>query len=313
MGGGMMGGGMMVMEDSGPQYNFRVVLGSDQYALCNNFEIARGRDISRLDVDDYKTVCVLGSGAASYFFDLADPVGKDIIVDGVPFTVVGVYAQKDFMQPKEWSMDNVILFPYTAPRALGKNDTDLSSMVIRASNPGNIDIVTTKVTGFLAGLLGDPNNPNSTMRGEYWVYSSSNWQNQYKEAMLMMTLVLGGIAGISLLVGGIGIMNIMLVTVTERTKEIGVRRAIGARRKSIVTQFLIEAGVICGVGGVIGISLGTLITVVASQLMIKEMLLPSPVVTLGAALFSVSLGIIFGLYPAIKAAGLQPVVALRAE
>ena len=130
-----------------------------------------------------------------------------------------------------------------------------------------------------------------------------------------MSLVLGGIAAISLIVGGIGIMNIMLVTVTERTKEIGIRRAIGAERKSIVAQFLIEAGMICGIGGIIGAVLGTMLTLLGGKFILKftAPLWPTATITLGALVFSVALGIIFGMYPAIKASGLQPVEALRAE
>jgi putative ABC transport system permease protein len=129
----------------------------------------------------------------------------------------------------------------------------------------------------------------------------------------MMSLVLGGIAGISLLVGGIGIMNIMLVTVRERTREIGIRKAIGGTRKTILIQFLIEAAVICGTGGIFGIMLGYLGTVVAGKLILDILLLPSAAMTIGAFCFSVVLGISFGMYPAVKASGLQPVEALRAE
>ena len=129
----------------------------------------------------------------------------------------------------------------------------------------------------------------------------------------MMSLVLGGIAAISLLVGGIGIMNIMLVTVTERTREIGIRRAIGAERKSIVAQFLIEAGMICGIGGIIGVIFGTMLSLAGGKLLMQMIIWPSVPITLGALVFSVALGIIFGMYPAVKASGLQPVEALRAE
>ena len=129
----------------------------------------------------------------------------------------------------------------------------------------------------------------------------------------MQSLVLGAIAGISLLVGGIGIMNIMLVTVTERTREIGIRKAIGAERRSIVIQFLIEAAVICGIGGIIGIALGCIGTLIAGKFMLDMILWPSAFITIGAFAFSVILGILFGLYPAIKASGLQPVDALRAD
>jgi putative ABC transport system permease protein len=129
----------------------------------------------------------------------------------------------------------------------------------------------------------------------------------------MMSLVLGGIAGISLLVGGIGIMNIMLVTVRERTREIGIRKAIGGSRRSILIQFLIEAGVICGTGGILGILLGFLGTLVAGKLIFDLILMPSMPLSIGAVAFSVVLGITFGMYPAVKASALQPVEALRAE
>ncbi|MBS5547667.1 MAG: FtsX-like permease family protein, partial [Oscillospiraceae bacterium] len=115
------------------------------------------------------------------------------------------------------------------------------------------------------------------------------------------------------LVGGIGIMNIMLVTVTERTREIGIRKAIGAERRSIIVQFLIEAAMICGIGGLFGIVVGYIGTLIVGKLSFNMILIPSPGVTLGAAAISVALGIIFGMYPAIKASGLQPVVALRAD
>jgi putative ABC transport system permease protein len=129
----------------------------------------------------------------------------------------------------------------------------------------------------------------------------------------MMSLVLGGIAGISLLVGGIGIMNIMLVTVRERTREIGIRKAIGGSRRSILIQFLIEASVICGTGGILGILLGLLGTLVAGKLIFNLILLPDVPLSIGAVVFSVVLGITFGMYPAVKASALQPVEALRAE
>ena len=130
----------------------------------------------------------------------------------------------------------------------------------------------------------------------------------------MRTMVMGGIAAISLLVGGIGIMNIMLVTVTERTREIGIRKAIGAERTSIITQFLIEAAVICGIGGVLGILIGCMGSLIAGKFLLNGMILwPDQGIVLGAFLFSVVLGVIFGMYPAIKASGLQPVEALRAD
>ena len=139
------------------------------------------------------------------------------------------------------------------------------------------------------------------------------WQDYQNQQLTMISLVLGGIAAISLLVGGIGIMNIMLVTVTERTREIGIRKAIGAERRSIITQFLIEAAMICGIGGIFGIIVGYLGTMIVGKLSFETILIPSAGITVGAFFISVALGILFGMYPAIKASALQPVEALRAE
>ena len=281
-----------------------IYLGSDQYALCNNFQIERGRDLSYLDIQKENRVCVLGASAAKAFFDAADPVGKEITIAGASFSVVGTYAQKDFMN-QGYSLDNVIVIPYTAQRYLTEF-SDLSEFTVKVKDSASINPVITLLNGQFSGW-------EQTGRGYFRCYSDQSWQDQSNQQALMMSLVLGAIAGISLLVGGIGIMNIMLVTVTERTREIGIRRAIGAERKSIVIQFLIEAAMICGIGGIIGIAIGFLGTAVASKLIVKMVLLPSPLITIFAFLFSVVLGILFGMFPAIKASKLQPVVALRAE
>ena len=168
---------------------------------------------------------------------------------------------------------------------------------------------TTKAVSLLQGYLDSLLGPN-----EGNVSTPNTWQEQSEEQDKMQQRFLGGIAAISLAVGGIGIMNIMLVTVTERTREIGIRKAIGAERRSIIAQFLIEAAVICSIGGIIGIAIGYVGTLIAGKLLLDGMiLLPSIPITIGAFLFSVVLGILFGMYPAVKASGLQPVVALRAE
>ena len=285
-------------------YPPEIYLGSDQYSLCNNFQIDKGRDLSYLDVKKYSAVCVLGAAAAKNFFDAADPIGKELTIAGANFTVVGIYAQKDFMN-QGYSLDNVIVIPYTSQRYLTEY-SDLSDITVKVKDSASINRV-------IALLNGNFDNWNQSGRGSFWCYSDQSWQDQSNQQALMMSLVLGAIAGISLLVGGIGIMNIMLVTVTERTREIGIRRAIGAERKWIVIQFLIEAGVICGIGGIIGIAIGFLGTAIASKLIVQSVLLPSPVITILAFLFSVALGVLFGMFPAIKASKLQPVVALRAE
>ena len=287
-----------------------VKLGSDQYGVCNNYQLAGGREMSYLDIEKTNAVCVLGAGAKEALFDYTDPVGETITINGQPFLVVGWYEPMDL----EWSkyMDNIIVLPYTFNRTLNNNNT-INSYVVKAKSASATIEAMTKLDAYLAGLF-PKNEQGWSENGDYYVRSDNSWAQNMQSQSLMQSLVLGAIAGISLLVGGIGIMNIMLVTVTERTREIGIRKAIGAERKSIITQFLIEAAVICSIGGIIGIGLGCVGTLIAGKLLLDEaMMLPGAFITVGAFLFSVVLGIIFGMYPAIKASGLQPVVALRAD
>ena len=281
-----------------------IYYGSDQYSVCNNLTLAKGRDLAYLDMQNYNQVCVIGAQAAKIFFGTVDPVGKEVKINGNKFTVVGVYAPRgEEGENRINQMDNIFVIPYTMTRLLG-GSVDQYTVKVRSSE--DMTEVTSRLGGFLKGLI-----PQGT--GGYDVYNEGQWQQYQNETMNTISMVLGGIAAISLLVGGIGIMNIMLVTVTERTREIGIRRAIGAQRASIVTQFLIEAGMLCGMGGVVGIAVGTGGSVVVSRLMYKMTIYPPVWVGLAAFALSVALGVLFGSYPAIKASKLQPVEALRAE
>ena len=287
------------MEYGSPQ----VYLGSDQYSVCNNFTIEKGRDISYLDVQNYNQVIVLGDRVSQFLFPYRDPIGETVNIDGHKFEVIGVYAAKD--PDSSWSMDNMAVVPYSLNRLLNKTTTFDSFIVKAVSKEATTEAITMLDT-FLSGLI-------DTESGYYSVYSQNEWMESGQSQTDMRSLVVGGIAGISLLVGGIGIMNIMLVTVTERTREIGIRMAIGASRASIILQFLIEAAVICAVGGIIGLAVSVLGTLVAGKLIMDIVLTPSVGMTIGAVAFSVVLGIVFGLYPAVKASSLQPVEALRAD
>ena len=281
-----------------------IYFGSDQYSACSNLTLAKGRDLAYLDMQNYNQVCVIGAEAAKIFFGTVDPVGKEVKINGNKFTVVGVYAPRGEEGENSINqMDNIFVIPYTMTRLLG-GSVDQYTVKVRSSE--DMTEVTSRLGGFLKGLI-----PQGT--GGYDVYNEGQWQQYQNETMNTISMVLGGIAAISLLVGGIGIMNIMLVTVTERTREIGIRRAIGAQRASIVTQFLIEAGMLCGMGGVVGIAVGTAGSVVVSRLMYQMTVYPPVWVGLAAFALSVALGVLFGSYPAIKASKLQPVDALRAE
>ena len=281
-----------------------IYFGSDQYSACSNLTLAKGRDLAYLDMQNYNQVCVIGAEAAKIFFGTVDPVGKEVKINGNKFTVVGVYTPRGEEGENSINqMDNIFVIPYTMTRLLG-GSVDQYTVKVRSSE--DMTEVTSRLGGFLKGLI-----PQGT--GGYDVYNEGQWQQYQNETMNTISMVLGGIAAISLLVGGIGIMNIMLVTVTERTREIGIRRAIGAQRASIVTQFLIEAGMLCGMGGVVGIAVGTAGSVVVSRLMYQMTVYPPVWVGLAAFALSVALGVLFGSYPAIKASKLQPVEALRAE
>ncbi len=287
-----------------------VKLGSDQYGVCNNYNLAGGRELSYLDIEKTNPVCVLGSGAKNALFDFTDPVGETITLNGQPFLVVGWYESMDVQYWPE--IDNVIVLPYTFNRSMNNNNS-FNGYVVKAKSASATVEAMTRLDAFLGGLF-PKNEMGYSDKGDYYVQSNNSYADDMKNQSNMQALVLGAIAGISLLVGGIGIMNIMLVTVTERTREIGIRKAIGAERKSIIAQFLIEAAVICSIGGVIGIGIGYVGTLVAGKLLLGDpMMLPTTFITVGAFVFSVVLGVIFGMYPAVKASGLQPVVALRAD
>ena len=321
-GGGMIGmvvgPGISVSPGMGGQNEYpEIRLGNDYFGVCNGFTIAKGREFSYLELENMSQVCVLGAATAEYLFGLTDPIDKTISINGRPFRVIGVYKSKgadvdlgtneesQWMEESIKRQDRLVVLPYTMTRYFNNNEP-INDYIVKAKTSSDVKNITTSLNGYLSGII-DTNN------GSFYVDNPQAWQEQNNEANELQQRFLGGVAAISLLVGGIGIMNIMLVTVTERTREIGIRKAIGAERRSIITQFLIEAAMICGIGGIFGIIVGYLGTLIVGKLSFGTILLPSAEITVGAFVISVILGIIFGMYPAIKASGLQPVEALRAD
>jgi putative ABC transport system permease protein len=280
-----------------------ISLGSEQFSVCSNFEIEEGRDLAYMDIENKNHVCVIGSYVAETLFGYNDPVGETLYYNSIPLEVVGIYYEKD--GSAESSMDDMIVMPYTlSGEVLGT--VTVSGYTVKAADATVMDALYNRLNMFLTTEIDDYTG-TFTLKNENTELEASN------EEAASIGLVLGAVASIALLVGGIGIMNIMLVTVTERTREIGIRKAIGANRRAIITQFLIESGVLSALGGLIGIVLGFIITIIVGKAMYDMILIPNTFMVLGSFLFSIGIGIGFGLYPAIKASGLQPVVALRAD
>jgi putative ABC transport system permease protein len=280
-----------------------ITFGNQQFSACSNYILNEGRDLAYMDIINKNKVCVIGSYVAETMFGYDDPVGQTIYFNSVPLQVVGIYYEKD--GSAESSMDDMIVMPYTLnAEVLGS--VTVSSYTVKASDATVMDRLYNELDLFLSAEIDD-------YTGTYTLKNENTELEASDEEAASIGLVLGAVASIALLVGGIGIMNIMLVTVTERTREIGIRKAIGANRRAIITQFLIESGVLSALGGIIGIVLGFIITIIVGKAMYDMILVPNTLMVIGSFVFSIGIGVGFGLYPAIKASGLQPVVALRAD
>lgn len=285
----------------------RIKYGSTDFDICNNMTLEMGRTISYPDIKNRVRVCVIGSYVKDAFFGLENPIGKSIKIQGYNFTVVGVYESKyaDSDMPLEslqWTDDNQIVVPYTLQRELSGNQT-INQFVVKGKDSQSVQTAISEIKDFLS--------PYFSNEWEYSVYSSNEWMHEIDQTQTMLTLIVAGIASISLLVGGIGIMNIMLVSVTERTREIGIRMAIGARQRDIIWQFLIEAATVSAFGGILGIALGSIGSILLSAATLQKVYLPNITIVIIAFTFSAALGMFFGYYPARKAAKMPPVEALR--
>ncbi len=305
--------------------------GNEQFAASQGFEIDRGRDISYMDVERANPVVVIGHLVAQQLFSYQEPIGEEIYIQGLPFTVVGVFRQRE--TPSSWgneqdyytySEDNMILIPHTTSRYINPSLV-INQYIIKVTDPDTAFELVDLVKDFLSTMITavdyntmtqaeiDDFYRNNQQTGWYDVYAQFQYLEDMTEAENAQTRTLSLIAAISLVVGGIGIMNIMLVTVTERTREIGVRKAIGAPRRTIVTQFLIEATVLSGSGGILGVLVGFVVTLYWGKIQYGIIAAPDLPITAIAFGGSLLMGILFGIYPAFKAASLQPVDALRTE
>lgn len=287
--------------------NTQVIGVFPQYTQVHKISIASGIFISNRDIDAMAKVAVLGPQVVSDLFgENSDPIGKTVKTRGQTLTVIGVTAAKGgsgFNNP-----DDAIYTPLTTAQKQLFGENFLTSIAIEAKNPEVMTEVQNGVGYFLLSRhkLKDPS------QADFMIFSQNDILDTVSSVTNTFTMLLGGIAAISLLVGGIGIMNIMLVTVTERTREIGLRKALGAKKKIIITQFLVEAITLTLVGGLIGMAGGIATSLGFSKLLNIPFTI-SPGAVILALTVSGGIGILFGWYPAQKAAGLQPIEALRYE
>jgi putative ABC transport system permease protein len=266
-----------------------------------NMTIGEGRFIADLDVDYRGKVAVLGSDIAEQLYGFTDPVGKDIDIKGNTYEVIGVLKSQGSSMGN--NTDDMVIIPSTT--AIGLAETrNVQNVYIKSSNNSNVDLVTNEVNQYLTSFFKSTDNSNRVMSQKQLLDTMSSITST-------MTYLLGGIAAISLIVGGIGVMNVMLVSVSERTKEIGIRKALGGSRKDILIQFLIEALVLSSLGGAAGVLFGLAIGWVVTAFGMS-MAFSIPIVIIAFS-FSLAVGIIFGMFPAYKASKLKPIDALRFE
>ncbi len=271
-----------------------------------NADLRDGRLFTDFDDLHRRDVAVIGNDVVTRFFEGEDPIGKVIQVDGHPFEVIGALTKRKAF-PGNFSGDAIIYIPYFTFRKLYPLAKE--NVITAVARPGKVDQAKDEITALLRRLRGDkPSAPDS-----FGISTAESIINQFREIMGMVAIVTVAISSIGLLVGGIGVMNIMLVSVTERTREIGVRKAIGARRSDITWQFLLEAMTLTGTGGVLGILLGMFLSYLIRTLVpVLPSTVPLWAIILGFAA-SVSIGLFFGMWPAMKASRLDPIVALRHE
>ena len=280
---------------------------SSNFQDVNNWTMAEGRFISSKNVENRERVAVVGQTVVKNLFAGEDPVGKEIRIKNIPFRVIGVLNSKGNGTMGN-DQDDVIFIPYTTAMERVEGVDYLRMVYVVASDDNGID----RLQSDIENLLRVRHSIKDTNLDDFNIQNMKSIMETMEQTTGTLTLFLGTVAAISLVVGGIGIMNIMLVSVTERTREIGIRKALGATYFVIVTQFLIEAVVISLMGGLIGIALGIGASKLIGLASGMSTVISVPTIILSFA-FSMAIGLVFGIYPARKAAKLNPIDALHYE
>ena len=293
----------------GGQGNWRTIINgvSTDWQTIRDWPLKSGTYFTEADVRSMRKVAVLGSTVANNLFLGADPVGQQVQLRGVPFTVIGVLETKG-QTASGTDQDDVIVVPYTTAQSRLSGSPRIWQILAATYSPTDIPAAQQEIKALLreSHRLGADDEDDFTIRNQTELADAASGTTQ------VMSYLLAAIASISLLVGGIGIMNIMLVSVTERTREIGIRMAIGARGSDVLTQFLIESVVMSLLGGIIGLLVGFAGAAILGKMTGWSTATPPEAVAI-AVVFSAAVGIFFGFYPARKAASLNPIQALRYE
>ncbi|GAA0740484.1 ABC transporter permease [Clostridium oceanicum] len=273
-----------------------------EYSNVSKTNVSKGRFLNERDIENRYYNAVIGQDTAIELFGNINVIGETININGMNFSIVGLLESKGSNMGV--SSDDKIIIPLSVYQRVFK-DTDIKSFLVEAYSKEKVE----EAMGYLQLMLNKKYNNDTD---SYKIFDQTSLLNAANESTSSMTTMLTGVAAISLIVGGIGIMNIMLVSVIERTREIGIRKAIGAKRKTILIQFLIESSCISFLGGIIGVSLAFLTCYVLKSGFNTPIVMSLSSVIV-AVIFSIVVGIVFGMYPANKASKLNPIEALRVE